>query len=62
VAEADRLLEERNGLPHQPVTVQDDEPAFDTPFARALWREHQTRMAEKIATLDAGCRNPTSPA
>ncbi len=57
-AEADRLLEERNGLPHQPVTVQEDEPAFDTPFARALWREHQTRMAEKIAALDAGYPRP----
>ncbi|MGO4567707.1 TIGR02302 family protein [Rhizobium sp. 2YAF20] len=58
VAEADRLLEERNGLPHQPVTVQDDEPAFDTPFARALWREHQTRMAERIAALDTGLPRP----
>jgi uncharacterized protein (TIGR02302 family) len=54
ITEADRLLEERNGLPHQPVTVQEDEPAFDTPFSRALWREHQIRMAEKIAALDAG--------
>jgi uncharacterized protein (TIGR02302 family) len=58
VTEADRLLEERNGLPHQPVTVQEDEPAFDTPFSRALWREHQTRMAEKIASLDAGLPRP----
>jgi uncharacterized protein (TIGR02302 family) len=57
-AEADRLLEERNGLPHQPVAVQEDEPAFDTPFARALWREHQTRMAQKIAALDAGFPRP----
>jgi uncharacterized protein (TIGR02302 family) len=57
-AAADRLLEERNDLPHQPVAVQEDEPAFDTPFARALWREHQTRMAEKIATLDAGFPQP----
>ncbi len=56
--EADRLLEERNGLPHQPVTVQEDEPALDTPFAKALWREHQTRMAKKIATLDAGFPRP----
>ncbi|MDW3502973.1 DUF4175 domain-containing protein, partial [Escherichia coli] len=32
--EASRLLEERNGLAHQPVGVQDDEPAFDTPLAR----------------------------
>ncbi|MBN8951709.1 MULTISPECIES: TIGR02302 family protein [unclassified Rhizobium] len=57
-AEADRLLEERNGLAHQPVAVQEDEPALDTPFARALWREHQTRMAERIAALDAGLPRP----
>ncbi|MGX5666960.1 TIGR02302 family protein [Rhizobium daejeonense] len=56
--EADRLLEERNGLPHQPVAVQDDEPAFETPFARALWQEHQRRMAETIAALDAGLPRP----
>ncbi|WP_337269405.1 TIGR02302 family protein [Oryzifoliimicrobium ureilyticus] len=55
---ADRLLEERNGLAHQPVSVQEDEPAFDTPFARALWREHQTRMAARIANLDAGFPKP----
>ncbi|MBB4568244.1 TIGR02302 family protein [Rhizobium leucaenae] len=58
VAEADRMLEERNGLAHQPVTVQEDEPAFDTPFARALWREHQARMAARIAALDAGLPRP----
>ncbi|QPB19323.1 TIGR02302 family protein [Rhizobium sp. 007] len=57
-AEADHLLEERNGLPHQPVTVQEDEPAFDTPFAKALWREHQTRMAKTIAALDTGFPRP----
>ncbi|MBB4195885.1 uncharacterized protein (TIGR02302 family) [Rhizobium aethiopicum] len=57
-AEADRMLEERNGLPHQPVAVQEDEPAYDTPFSRALWREHQVRMAEKIAALDAGMPRP----
>lgn len=55
---ADRLLEQRNGLKHQPVAVQEDEPATNTPFARALWREHQTRMAEKIAALDAGFPRP----
>ncbi|MFC5759156.1 TIGR02302 family protein [Rhizobium sp. GCM10022189] len=58
VADADRMLEERNGLAHQPVMVQEDEPAFDTPFSRALWREHQMRMAQKIATLDAGLPRP----
>ena len=57
-AAADRLLEERNHLPHQPVAVQQDEPAFDTPFARALWKEHQARMAARIAGLDAGLPRP----
>ncbi|MDP9837542.1 uncharacterized protein (TIGR02302 family) [Neorhizobium huautlense] len=57
-ADADRLLEDRNNLPHQPVGVQDDEPAFETPFSRALWREHQTRMAQRIAALDAGLPRP----
>ncbi len=56
--EADRLLEERNNLPHQPVGVQEDEPAFETPFSRALWKEHQVRMAERIAALDAGMPQP----
>lgn len=57
-ADADRLLETRNHLPHQPVAVQEDEPAFDTPFARALWKEHQIRMAQRIAGLDAGLPQP----
>ncbi len=56
--EADRLLEERNNLPHQPVAVQEEEPAFDTPIARALWKEHQLRMARRIAALDAGLPKP----
>ncbi len=56
--EGDHLLENRNNLPHQPVTVQEDEPAFDTPFARALWKEHQLRMAKRIAALDAGLPQP----
>ena len=56
--QADRFLEERNGLPHQPVTVQHDALSQETPFARALWREHQTRMAARIAALDAGLPQP----
>ena len=56
--EASRMLEDRNNLPHQPVGVQEDEPAFETPFARALWKEHQIRMAERIASLDAGLPKP----
>jgi uncharacterized protein (TIGR02302 family) len=56
--EADRLLEDRNNLPHQPVGVQEDEPAFETPVSRALWKEHQIRMAQRIAALDAGAPRP----
>ena len=56
--EASRLLEDRNGLAHQPVGVQEDEPAFDTPFSRVLWKEHQIRMAERIAALNAGLSKP----
>lgn len=56
--EASRLLEERNGLSHQPVGVQEDGPAFDTPYARVLWKEHQLRMAKRIAELDAGPPRP----
>ncbi|OOO16806.1 TIGR02302 family protein [Agrobacterium salinitolerans] len=56
--EASRLLEDRNGLAHQPVGVQEDEPAFDTPFSRTLWKEHQIRMAERIAALNAGLPKP----
>ena len=56
--DASRLLEERNGLAHQPVGVQEDEPALDTPISRALWKEHQIRMAERIAALNAGLPKP----
>lgn len=58
IREADRLLEERNGLAHQPVAVQDDQLSAETPFAKALWQEHQRRMAERIAALDAGLPQP----
>ena len=43
--DADRMLEERNALPHQAIRVQDDIPATGGAFGEALWREHQTRMA-----------------
>jgi uncharacterized protein (TIGR02302 family) len=57
-AEADRLLESRNHLEHQPVGVQEDAPAFETPLSAALWKEHQLRMARRIADLDAGFPRP----
>lgn len=56
--EADRMLEERNRLPHQAIRVQDDAPATEGAFGAALWREHQTRMARMVRELDAGLPRP----
>lgn len=56
--EADRFLEERNGLEHQPIGVQEQSPATDSPFARALWKEHQARMAARIVGLETGLPRP----
>ncbi|KQS77652.1 hypothetical protein ASG25_13720 [Rhizobium sp. Leaf384] len=56
--EADRLLEERNALPHQAIGVQDDKPATGGAFGEALWREHQTRMARMIGALETGLPRP----
>ncbi|PST18520.1 TIGR02302 family protein [Mesorhizobium plurifarium] len=56
--EADRMLEERNQLPHQAIRVQDDAPATEGAFGAALWREHQARMARMVRELDAGLPRP----
>ncbi|WP_104664429.1 TIGR02302 family protein [Ensifer adhaerens] len=56
--DADRMLEERNALPHQAIRVQDDRPATDNPLGEALWREHQARMARMIGALDTGLPRP----
>jgi uncharacterized protein (TIGR02302 family) len=56
--EADRMLEERNDLPHQAIRVQDDQPATSGAFGQALWQEHQTRMARMIGSLQAGLPKP----
>ncbi|MGB3538106.1 MAG: DUF4175 family protein, partial [Mesorhizobium sp.] len=48
--EVDRRIEAANALLHSPVQVQADRPSgTETGFSKALWREHQKRMA---ATLD----------
>lgn len=51
--EVDRRIEASNALLHTPVLVQQDRPsaASDDPFAQALWREHQRRMAARLAEL-----------
>ncbi|MEI2299430.1 TIGR02302 family protein [Ensifer sp. MJa1] len=57
-ADADRMLEERNALPHQAIRVQHDRPATESPLSDALWREHQARMARMIGALDTGLPRP----
>ena len=56
--EADRMLEERNRLPHQAIRVQEDAPATEGAFGAALWREHQARMARMVRELDTGLPRP----
>ncbi|MBB4185880.1 TIGR02302 family protein [Sinorhizobium terangae] len=56
--DADRMLEDRNELPHQAIRVQDDTPATEGAFGAALWREHQVRMAKLVRALDTGLPRP----
>lgn len=51
-SEIDRRIERANSLAHTPVLVQADRPSgTNTPFAEALWREHQRRMAATLERL-----------
>ncbi len=51
-AEIDRRIERRNELQHTPILVQADRLAHAAdPFADALWREHQKRMAGRLGDL-----------
>ena len=46
----DRRIEAANALEHTPLLAQTDRPAGQGDgFTQALWREHQKRMAEKLA-------------
>ena len=50
--EIDRRIERANRLEHSPVSVQSDRPSGRHGlFADALWREHQKRMAERLAAV-----------
>lgn len=55
---ADTRLEERNGLPHQAISVQSDRPVAETPFALALWEQHRKVMAARIHVLESGLPRP----
>jgi uncharacterized protein (TIGR02302 family) len=60
--EVDRRIERANGLEHTPVLVQADRPGGSPDgFADALWREHQRRMAAKLAGVSADAPRPNIP-
>ena len=49
-AEIDRRIESSNALEHTPLLVQADRPmGSQDAFSDALWREHQRRMADRLA-------------
>ena len=53
-AAIDRRIERANELEHTPVLVQADRlTGASDGFARALWHEHQKRMAEKLGRLSS---------
>ncbi|MGU3401393.1 TIGR02302 family protein [Brucellaceae bacterium D45D] len=56
-------IESINELAHEPLAVQSDHVAAgaDDPFAAALWREHQKRMAQKLRNLQSGLPHPRLP-
>ncbi|WP_245410565.1 TIGR02302 family protein [Notoacmeibacter marinus] len=55
--EIDLRLERHNRLHHRPIATQTDhlaDTSASDPLARALWREHQKRMAGRIGALGTG--------
>lgn len=57
----DDRLEQHNLIHHQAVAAQDDRIDNDDPFARALWQEHQRRMARQIGQLSTGVPHSSLP-
>ncbi len=60
--EVDNRIERNSGLTHRPVTAQVDRRSKVTdsndPFAKALWQEHQKRMAGTLGNLKPGLPMP----
>ena len=58
----DHRIETASHLQHRPVTAQDDVRAdmsgASDPFAKALWQEHQRRMAGTLENLKVGTPVP----
>ncbi|PWV98085.1 uncharacterized protein (TIGR02302 family) [Hoeflea marina] len=57
----DERIERQNLIRHQAVAVQDDRIDNDDAFARALWQEHQRRMARQIGQLSTGIPRSNLP-
>ena len=55
-----RRIESRSRLQDRPLTAQEDVQATGSgdPFAQALWREHQKRMADRLKHMTAGAPKP----
>ena len=53
-SEVDARIEIVSRLEHQPLRTQDERSTSDDPFAAALWREHQRRMAARLRHLSGG--------
>ncbi len=50
----DARIEGASRLDHQPLQAQDQRAVGADPFAAALWRAHQRRMAERLRDLSGG--------
>ena len=55
--DVDGRIEAASRLRHQPLQTQDMRATSDDPFAMALWREHQRRMAGELRNLSGGAPN-----
>ena len=56
-SDVDGRIEAVSRLRHQPLQAQDARATSDDPFAKALWREHQRRMATELKNLSGGVPN-----
>ncbi|MCQ0987677.1 TIGR02302 family protein [Jiella marina] len=53
-ADVDQRIEHVSRLRHQPLRTQGEATTSTDPFAAALWREHQHRMAAQLRHLSGG--------
>ncbi|KAG1702821.1 hypothetical protein GQR58_004312 [Nymphon striatum] len=58
--EITRRIEVKSELEHRPITAQSDEIAMGERdgFSEILWREHKTRMSNKLQNMTAGAPSP----